>query len=638
MDSINRLQSIWTGLARIPQHSPYVEEEDISSFIRRSGSEGPEYYARGFATLRTALLTGLETGWFGNSKERFEDPVPLPWYAFGPSIGRFRLKRGTVLPQFLHSAWSAVFFPENGYLRPDYDTGAVSSLNQLLAVFTKISGSHTQESERKVIDLFYEVEENLASTSVDEDMLIGRVKLGHILDVARRHVCRVLASEDPREILPKHGSGAAACGTPVRERYGVPRFVKSINSIWPMDEYYFLNSSHLCDVLQEWYSASDYVPCAKVLLVPKDARGPRLISCEPKETMWIQQGLMAKLYDAIESHPLTRGSVNFTDQRYNQQFAYLGSLNQETATLDLSEASDRVRLDVVQRLFPTNWGDALTAARSPCTQMPCGDVVMLTKHAPMGSACCFPVMAMVIWSVLKAALPSKTSTGLPTTILVYGDDIIIPSEFYDLGVSVLHAIHLKVNLKKSFVKGFFRESCGKEYINGVDITPVRLRAHPEDDVESRAQTIAFANNLAIRYGLEQYWMTELVHSWYREVAERRFSTTPRYTIVTDHDRVPLTWRACRAVLTRSTDDDTALSGVLNVRSPSNHHLRSRWNSSLNRREYRVLVPQPRHIKYATDAWCHLLHAVVNPRHASPLGLDALSKRVSYKYRWMALGV
>jgi hypothetical protein len=42
----------------------------------------------------------------------------------------------------------------------------------------------------------------------------------------------------------------------------------------------------------------------------------------------------------------------------------------------------------------------------------------------------------------------------------------------------LEAFGLKVNSRKTFFQGPFRESCGKDFINGVLVTPVYLRQHP----------------------------------------------------------------------------------------------------------------------------------------------------------------
>jgi hypothetical protein len=341
--------------------------------------------------------------------------------------------------------------------------------------------------------------------------------------------------------------------------------------------------------------------------------------------MWIQQGLMTSLVDVAEQHSLTRGSVLFTDQKPNQRAAYLGSTNRELSTLDLKDASDRIRLDLVEHLFPRNWYDALYACRSAKTQLPDGTVVELLKHAPMGSATCFPVMALCIWSLLTAALPTGSK------ILVYGDDIVVPSVFVPRAIAVLEAVGLLVNRSKSFVKGPFRESCGKEYIDGVDITPVRLRSNPDDDIPSRMKLIAFHNNVYRRNLVQPDWLTNLIHSWYPNVPEK--STKVHMAVLLPGGQ---------SLFCRLDDEQTSalmwdsLSPVLDVYRADNQRLRSRWNPELHRREFRCLTVVQREVKYRADRWSQVFRAVVNPRKEKAFGWDALAKRVDYKYRWLDL--
>lgn len=600
MSSNNRLGTIWCQLAGSTRYQSYVEEQDLQSFLRRSESEGPEFFARGLTSLRQSLLSGLQT-----RRLTVE--------------GRFGLKRGTSLPRFLFRAWHSIF-DEVGCLREEYDACAVSCLNQLLAVFGKIEGGHTPESETRVIEQFLHAEEEVR-TFVPNTEMFGRRCFKGILTRARHMIARVLAGSDPRDILPRHGSGASACGTPVWARYGKARYIEEIDRIWSYSEYYFLGPSHLSDSLEGLMRSEAYVPRAKVLLVPKDAKGPRLISCEPRETMWIQQGLMQKLYDCIERHPMTRGSVMFTDQRENQKAARLGSVDDSLATLDLKEASDRVSMLLVEWLFPVNWVTALHGARSKSTVLPDGRVVELHKHAPMGSAVCFPVMAMCIWAVLAATLAPGSK------ILVYGDDIVCEAAQADLAIAALERVGLKVNVNKSFVKGPFRESCGKEYIDGVDITPIRLRSYPADDNRSRARTIAFANNLFAKFGSEACWMHSLVRKWYGGVPERTCS--PNAPTPVAHCDL----RSLR--ITTELVTDHAFSNVLNVPRADNKHLPRRWNPRYQVWEFRYLVAVPRKFKYPKDAWCSLFRAIVT-ESTDPLGTDALPKRIAYKYRWAPL--
>lgn len=627
MPNNNRLQSIWTVLARNSRCNPYTTEKDIATFRRRASAEGSTYYARDLRTLRVALLAGLESGKLDITRIRF------------------RKRKDTELPAFLFNAFSHIF-DKDGTVLEHVDVGAVSCVNLLTAVFTKIKGGHAPDTENDVINSFLRVEEEISASSlsyVDRFHVDGTYYTCHgVLSVARALIADVLRGLSPRDISPRHGSGVSADGVAVHARYGVPRFIEKIDKIWPMSEYYSSGYTAMCDLLQEFLNAEEVDPCAKVLLVPKDVRGPRLISCEPHERMWIQQGLMQSLYDRIEAHPLTRRSVHFTDQRHNQLAAKEGSMptlvencdmktpvgvfsvasvtenSNPLCTLDLAEASDRLRLDVVASLFPCEWVEALTACRSGQTKLPDGRIVAMSKHAPMGSAVCFPVMALCIWSLLSAVVPREARKS----ILVYGDDIVVRRSDVPDAIRALEAFGLRVNRSKSFSHGFFRESCGKEYYKGIDVTPIYLRALPGDDVESRTSFISFANNYYLWMGCEDTSLIALVRTWYGLVPETKWHGPVARAVL------------CERTLKITTEisDPSVLPGCLIRDLPDNTHIRQRWNKRLQRREYRILSTVPREVKYPKDDWSQVLRALTMPRR-DPFGSDAVARRVRYKWIW-----
>lgn len=241
-------------------------------------------------------------------------------------------------------------------------------------------------------------------------------------------------------------------------------------------------------------------PVAKVVLVPKDSRGPRIISEEPLELQYIQQGVAKSLMAHIERHPLTHGMVNFTDQEINANLALTSSASGYWATIDLSDASDRLSCALFLRVWPKRLHKKFMALRSHETVLPDGRVVHLRKYAPMGSAVCFPVESLVFWALCVGALRKK---GLPLdfatrSVYVYGDDLIIPAEHAPDVMNALESVDLKVNRDKSFISGHFRESCGCDAWNGTVITPVRLKKplgrSPEDGT-AHAAWLAYAGRL-----------------------------------------------------------------------------------------------------------------------------------------------
>jgi hypothetical protein len=700
MPNNNRLLAIWQGLARNNRWSELVSEEDVITYSRRLVSEGPEFYAREMKKFRTDILTGFGTGLFVKTS-------------------RLGAKRDSVLPRFLYGATSLIF-ADDGVLYSDINVDAVACVNQLTAVFTKIRGGHTPQSEKDVIERFVKNEATIASSRLDESLSVpywhtvdlvsckrGEKELAGLLDEASRLVRRVLAGSDPREISPKHGSGVSACGTKVRDRYRAPRFVEKIDKVWPMSEFYYASPTAFCDGLAEYLAQESYDPCAKVLLVPKDARGPRLISCEPRETMWPQQGLMASIMETVEEHDYTRRRVNFTRQEYNQLAAYAGSMTKTSwigdkstrigsefgvipeledngiyaskdttvetcghhihhsqnysgctcclarvrqrqtvkyledrglhpglfsvgagklASLDLTDASDFLSLELVERLFPGNWVEALKACRSEKTELPDGRVVTLHKHAPMGSAVCFPVMALSIWAVLTALAPRSAKTA----ILVYGDDIIVPSFMAEDAMTVLEAVGLVPNRSKSFLKGPFRESCGEEFILGCRVTPVYLRVNPDDDNESLMSLMAFNNNMLQSPQLaDNGWFLELLQDWFGR---------KRVPITT----LPLRNRACwfrhaEHLGIGGKYGHVTLSGVAFTDDPSRESLPdgkgTRLHPQWKHREYRLCVPVPSFVKYETGDWCHVLRSLLSSRDTQ-LGLDTVHNRIVYKRKWV----
>lgn len=616
--SINRLSSVWNCLACANRYSHLTSLEDCEVFKTRASSEGAQFYARDLTALRSDLLCSIERGLFHLT-------------------ARFHKKLGTKLPAFLFGAFERVFDKKTGVRLCQADACAVDCLNQLTAVFGKIEGGHTPQSEVETIERFLETEREMETFQIPDDSIVQGHKAAKsvrvILENARHLIAKVLCDANPQCIIPNHGSGVSSCGTPVWERYSNPRYVSKLDACYPISDWFYLDANHFCEELNSYLTLEEVTPSAKVLLVPKDARGPRLISCEPREFMWIQQGLMVKLIRTIESHALTRGSVFFTNQTVNQRVARLGSVNwsvredgqvncnQMLATLDLKDASDRISLALVERLWPGNWFQALNSCRSETTILPNAEVVRLRKFAPMGSACCFPVMALTLWAIITASLPPHTK------VCVYGDDIIVPTRFASGVVNILEAVGLKVNGNKSFVDGPFRESCGKEYYAGIDVTPVRLRRMVNDGYDCRDALISFANNLFTKFGYEQEGLVDLIGEYYgrnipqmirpESASRSRYVLPAGKLITTQNSAVPLTgviWKSWVA---------------------NNSWVRRRWNRDLQKYEFLVRVPVPRVITYDSQCWSQLFRSLVNPRYEAgePLGVDAVANSVRYVKRW-----
>jgi hypothetical protein len=156
--------------------------------------------------------------------------------------------------------------------------------------------------------------------------------------------------------------------------------------------------------------------------------------------------------------------------------------------------------------------------------------IALKKFSTMGSALTFPVQS-IVFSILAIASvlyvreqrPGK-KTIHDTGVLVFGDDIVIPSDSVKALRECLGHLYLKVNHNKTFETGKFRESCGIDAYDGVDVTPVRLKSIP--DVTRPASLISSVDMINL-----------LKKKGYHSTAYEIEQTIPGY-ILRDIPRVP----------------------------------------------------------------------------------------------------
>jgi hypothetical protein len=421
------------------------------------------------------------------------------------SLG-FEAYPGCQFPRFLGELFSQVLDP-SGSVLPTPCHVSIKSLRQILFVFYKYELPYDLDQEQAVISKFertehdlYDLDQNLQLFA--EDLSANpRVRPPNMADVhwrlvrrARILLSRLFSTFDVMDIHPKHGPGTVSTKEQLWTKYTWTNIPDRITSQYPLDAYFYASLGHVCDSLQEIQSLTTHEQSAKVLLVPKDSRGPRLISCEPLAFQWIQQGLGRAIVRHVEQHPLTRCRVNFTDQQPNRLAALYGSLTGRYSTLDLNEASDRVSVGLVRLLFPEPLLAALLACRSLSTVLPDGREIKLTKFAPMGSALCFPILALSVWALLSAG---TTDADTRERILVYGDDVVVPTAYAENAMTLLECYGLKINRDKSCTNGLFRESCGLDAYGGTEVTPVRFRTvwQPSPSPDVYVSYIAYANEL-----------------------------------------------------------------------------------------------------------------------------------------------
>lgn len=238
--------------------------------------------------------------------------------------------------------------------------------------------------------------------------------------------------------------------------------------------------STICDVSLER---------GRVDFVRKSAKTDRTISVEPMLNGMVQL--------AIGDHIaacLRREGVDLRDQTLNQRLAREGSITGALATLDLSSASDTVACGLVESLLPLEWWDFLRQLRTPVVETPSGPL-RLEKFSTMGNGFTFALESLLFYALASAAKELSGSLG---PVSVYGDDIIVPTEVDPLLREVLASCGFKVNARKSFSSGPFRESCGKDYYSGISVRPCYIKD------ALTGHTLFILHNFYVREGLDGY--------------------------------------------------------------------------------------------------------------------------------------
>lgn len=415
----------------------------------------------------------------------------------------FKKKGG--LPVFL-SGFLRLVFEDSGKLKDMPSIVAIRNIRQLTLFFKKIELECTDRRKRKAIQSYLACEKELAQVEqhLDPDRVRDAAIQAHILfgDVFDK-VNRLI---DDFAIEPRHGSGSTADRKIGNQKFILSEWTERLQEYFPYGEYVFANlrSTNSWPI---FLAAPDQETPAKMSLVKKTQKTPRIIAMEPTAMQYMQQGLMQALVPALEADPLCGPFVGFSSQDENRRAAEIGSITGELATLDLSEASDRVLNSLIMEIlrpWPSLQG-AVMATRSRQVTLPDGSVLPLVKFASMGSALCFPMEEIAFLAILLSGTTKASayrSRGelfkLHGVVRVYGDDIIIPVEMVQAAIESLEAFGLKVNSAKSFWNGKFRESCGGDYYSGEWVTPVRMSSmlpRRRDDIASVVSTMDLCNRL-----------------------------------------------------------------------------------------------------------------------------------------------
>lgn len=433
-------------------------------------------------------------------------------------------------------------------------------LDQLFAKFDPGLAALAEQRKAAAIDKFKVAEErcrqaNARLTSHESVHLFKGVTTSSVIFTAARKISYLLGEPDLNEIAEGFGFGPGAT-TRLSRRRSDPFYKFRGNP-----ETTVSNAAFALAALQQvprWYRGANSSPKSlvireenRIVTVPKNAKIDRLIAIEPCMNIYVQKGV-----GAVIRSRLKRVGIDLNDQTRNQDLAFAGSLDGSLATIDLSMASDTISYEIVRALLPPSWFDILEQMRTSFGNLPSGELVEYQKFSSMGNGFTFELESLIFWALCSSVVSLLELKD--RRLGVYGDDLVIPTEAVGPLLTVLDFCGFVPNPEKTFTEGPFRESCGKHFFRGVDVTPFYVR-RPVNTLE---ELFLLHNNICRWYYDPESGFVELPEDVAQLLAELRGCA-------------PLAWRKPRLPLFGFGDG--AFVGPFDVCQPTPFRKERGWS-------------------------------------------------------------
>lgn len=319
---------------------------------------------------------------------------------------------------------------------------ARGSLLQIFRFLRKMS-TGTIPNREKTLKAFAERQDSLLYEDLEDDV-------HHCASTA----LSLILGEQLPDWVPafKHGPGSVAEGALGLDKSSVPL-------AWILEDN---NLTQMMDPIKR-LRTEPMITRTRVSLVEKDWRGGRVIGMEPTWNMVLQLGLK----DWLEHRTFTW--VPYYDQT-RQERMLLEKKHLRLGTVDLSNASDHVSVDLCKAILPSNWFAALYSVRSPTYKLSDNSIGITNSMALMGNGFCFPLLSSVVLALAMTAM--SIGLGEPVTIRNmrkwqdlygvqnFGDDLVFPVDLFPVLNFVFAQAGLVINHEKTGL-GAFRETCGK---------------------------------------------------------------------------------------------------------------------------------------------------------------------------------
>jgi hypothetical protein len=553
------------------------------------------------------------------------------------SFRGFRRVKGGSIPALLQGMTEQVFNRQTGLLLEKPSIDCIFYVRLICRIMKKVRLECSPEKVRKAVEGYQEIERIHSENPYQRDEQYVRYAKSLWTKVLSGFLLDMDSVEDFFSGV-RHGPGVVVDREDQHQKYIWKHWYHRLQQVIPYQEVCWYSPAVALEMSDLPLLSPEQEQPVKVTLVPKTLKGPRVIAIEPKCMQYAQQALCKWLVSKLESHPITRKHIRFTDQLHNRLEALSSSSSGDLATLDMKDASDRVSLELVRETFSGIPGflELLESTRSTRAKLPSGEVIPLKKFASMGSALCFPVESMVFFTVLCYAnyreelrtnryrKPVFKISDCESTS-IYGDDIIIPVSRVLPAIERLEYFNLKVNSQKSFWNGKFRESCGLDAYDGIDVTCVYVRRPWPSGRQQASEIVSWVSTA------NQLYLNNCYAAAYE--IQRNMENEFRLNLPCV-DQTQIHAGSYSAVSELDIANDRYLCWCFGI-----SNAKTRYNSKLYRPEVLALVPTVRKKVSVIDGYEALTkYFITKPRkeirsnYSSVVGRDTLT----LKSRWLPL--
>jgi len=209
----------------------------------------------------------------------------------------------------------------------------------------------------------------------------------------------------------------------------------------------------------------------RFVVVPKNAKIDRVILIQPGWNLWFQKGIGKHIRSKLKRSGLNLNTAPESNMLLCKQSSKTGHL----ATVDFSSASDQIAIEPLREVLPPDWFRLLDLFRSKRSS---DATHTWDKFSSMGNGFTFELESLLFYAI--ALISCEINGDSIEGVSVFGDDVILPVTSLMLFHHISELFGFSLNTKKSFSSGYFRESCGSHFFDGVDCKPVFLKEKISD--------------------------------------------------------------------------------------------------------------------------------------------------------------